>query len=79
MVGGKSGEAMAELIWETIGPNYKKSTKAVKGNKITVTIEERVGLNCAQKLFAVCGDNASPNNTFCDHLHQRLLEKFDDN
>jgi hypothetical protein len=26
MVGGKSGEAMAELIWETIGLDYEKVT-----------------------------------------------------
>jgi hypothetical protein len=26
MVGGKSGQAIAEIIWETIGPDYKKVT-----------------------------------------------------
>ena len=70
---------MAELIWETIGPNYKKVTEKVEGNIVTITTEERIGLNCAEKLFAVCGDNALPNNTFCNHLHQRLLQDFDDN
>jgi hypothetical protein len=73
MLGGKLGEAMAELIWETIGPNYKKVTKKIEGNIVTIITEERIGLNCTEKLFAVCGDNASPNDTFCDHLHQRLL------
>jgi hypothetical protein len=27
----------------------------------------------------VCGDNATPNNTFCDHLYQQLLRDYDDN
>jgi hypothetical protein len=79
MTGGKSGEAMAELLMETLGPDYNKVTENIKGGTIVTTTEERVGLNCAQKLFAVCGDNATPNDTFCDHLHKRLLRNFDDN
>jgi hypothetical protein len=69
MVGGKSGEAMAEIIWETLRPDHKKVTEEIKDNVVTTKTEERVGLNCAHKLFAVCGDNASPNDTFCDHLY----------
>jgi hypothetical protein len=79
MLGGKLGQAIAELIWETIRPNYKKVTEKVEANIVTITTEERIGLNCAEKLFAVCGDNASPNDTFYDHLHQRLLQDFNDN
>jgi hypothetical protein len=79
MVGGRSGEAMAELFMESIGPDHEKEIEEVQGDKITITTEKRVGLNCAQKLFAVCGDNASPNDTFCDHVHQRLLREYDDN
>ena len=63
MTGGKSGEAMADIIWESLGPDYKKTTKDIKDGIITTTVEERVGLNCAQKLFAVCGDNATNNDT----------------
>jgi hypothetical protein len=40
-----------------------------KDGIITTTIEEQVGLDCAKKLFAICGDNATNNNTFCDHFH----------
>jgi hypothetical protein len=63
MISGESGQAMAELIWEAIGLNYKKVTEKAKGNVVTTTTEERVGLNCVEKLFAVCRDNASLNNT----------------
>jgi hypothetical protein len=79
MTRGKSGEAIAELLMETLGPDYNKVTENIKGGTIVTTTEERVSLNCAQKLFAVCGDNATPNNTFCDHPHKRLLQNFDDN
>jgi hypothetical protein len=61
-----------------IGPDYKKVTEEIKGDVITITTEERIGLDCAHKLFAVCGDNASNNDTFCDHLHARLLQTHDD-
>jgi len=70
MVGGKSGEAMAVLLMETIGPDHEKVIEEVQGNKITITTEKRIGLDCAEKLFAVCEDNVSPNDTFYDHLYQ---------
>jgi hypothetical protein len=31
IVEGKSGEAMAEIIWETLGPDHKKVTKEIVG------------------------------------------------
>jgi hypothetical protein len=74
---GKSGKAMADIIWESFGSDYKKVTESVKDDIITVTEEEGLGLNCAHKLFAVCGDNATNNDTFCDHLHAKLLEEHD--
>jgi hypothetical protein len=49
----------------------------VKDDIITTIVEERVGLDIAQKLFAICGDNATNNDTFCDHFHARLLSKFE--
>jgi hypothetical protein len=70
---------MTKLLMETLGPNYNKVTENIKEGTIVTTTEERVGLNCAQKLFAVYRDNATPNNTFCDHLHKRLLRNFDNN
>jgi hypothetical protein len=64
---------MAELLIKTLRPDYNKVTKNIKGGTIVIITEERVGLNCAQKLFAVYRDNTTPNDTFCDHLHKRLL------
>jgi hypothetical protein len=31
-------------------------------------------LEVIHKLFAVCGDNTTPNDTLCDHLYQRLFD-----
>lgn len=70
---------MVELLQETIGPNYKKITKQIKDDVITITIEERVGLDCAAKLFTICRDNASNNDTFCDYLYKRLLQTHENN
>jgi hypothetical protein len=77
MTGGKSGEAMSDILWESLGPDYKKTKEDTKDGIITTTVEERVGLDCAQKLFAVCGDNATNNDTFCDHFHSRLLSLYE--
>jgi hypothetical protein len=77
---GKSGATIAEMLYLSFGPDYEKSTEVVRENVRTITTEKHIGLNIAHKLFAVCGDNASPNDTFCDHFHQRLLSNgFDDN
>jgi hypothetical protein len=62
MVGGKPGQTMAELLWETFGPGYKKVTEEIKGDVITIITEEHIGLNYAHKLFAVCRDNISNND-----------------
>jgi hypothetical protein len=77
MVGTKSGETMADILWESLGPDYKKTTEGTKDGIITTIEEERVGLSCAQKLFAVCSDNATNNDTFCDHFHSRLLSLYE--
>jgi hypothetical protein len=69
---------MADLIMELIGPDYKKVIEQVDDDKVTVTIEEQVGLDCAAKLFAVCGDNAGNNDTFCNHFYSLLLAEYDD-
>ena len=70
IVGGKSGEAIVVLLMETIESDHEKVIEEVQGNKITITTEKHIGLDCAEKLFAVCGDNASSNNTFCNYLYQ---------
>jgi hypothetical protein len=47
MTGGKSEEAMVELLMKTLGPDYNKVTENIKGGTIVIITEERVGLNCA--------------------------------
>jgi hypothetical protein len=76
---GKSGATIAEILYASFSPNYKKSIEIVKDSVYTITIEKHVGLNIAHKLFAVCRDNASSNDTFYNHFYQRLLTNgFDD-
>ncbi len=53
-------------------------TELVKDDVITIIIEERIGLDYAQKLYAVYRDNASNNDTFYDHLYIRLHKDYDD-
>ncbi len=45
---------------------------------ITIIIEERIGLDYAQKLYTVYRDNTSNNDTFYDHLYTRLRKDYDD-
>jgi hypothetical protein len=66
---GKSGTAMSELIYASFGPNYIRWTEIIKDNVRRITTEKHVGLEVIHKLFAVCGDNATPNDTLCDHLY----------
>jgi hypothetical protein len=47
MTGGKSGEAIAELFIETLGPDYNKVTENIKRGTIVTITEEQIGLNCA--------------------------------
>ena len=54
-------------------------TESVKDDIITVTEEERIRLNFAHKLFDVCRDNTTNNNTFCDHLYAKLLKEYNNN
>jgi hypothetical protein len=44
---GKSGEAIAELLMETLGPDYNKVTENIKEGTIVTITKEQVGLNCA--------------------------------
>lgn len=74
----KSGKAMADILYDSIGPDFKKETEIIEGDTIKTVTEERIGLKCAQKLFTVCGDNAPVNDTFCDHLYNLLLHDYDD-
>jgi hypothetical protein len=42
MVGGKLGQVMVEIIWETFGPDYKKVTEQVKdGLVVALSLNER--------------------------------------
>ncbi|KAN0069130.1 hypothetical protein V8E54_012759 [Elaphomyces granulatus] len=38
----------------------------------------QIGLDIAHKVIAVCGDNAPNKDTFCDHFHRILKQKYDD-
>jgi hypothetical protein len=57
---------MAELLYTSFGPDYESQTETIKGNIRTITTEKHIGLDVARKLFAVCGDNATLNDTLCN-------------
>ena len=78
LIAGKSGKAIADILYDSIGPDFKKETEIIEGDTIKTVTEERIGLKCAQKLFTVYGDNAPVNDTFCDHLYNLLLHDYDD-
>jgi hypothetical protein len=78
LIVGKSRKAIADIFFNSIGPDFKRETETIINNIITTITEERIGLNCREKLFIVCGDNASNNDIFCDHLYNLLLYDYDD-
>jgi hypothetical protein len=78
LIAGKSGKAMADILYDSIGPDFKKETEIIEGDMIKTITEERIGLKCAEKLFAVCGDNTPANDTFADHLLNLLQHDYDD-
>ena len=43
---------------------------------ITIIIEKRIGLDYAQKLYAIYRDNVSNNDTFYNHLYTRLCKDY---
>jgi hypothetical protein len=65
----KSGAIIAELIYTSFGPDFKTRHETIKDNIRTVITKKHIRLEAIHKLFAVCGDNTSPNDTLCDHLH----------
>ena len=79
MTAGKSGLAMADVMWESLGPTFERTYQQITDYSLTTVTELVVGLDSIAKLFAVTGDNASNNDTFCDHLHEKLLAQgYDD-
>ena len=76
---GKSGEKMAELLYSSFHHTIETETffeddkGQVYEHKMTA-----IGLDIAHKVFAVCGDNATPNDTFCDHFYRLLKVEYDD-
>jgi hypothetical protein len=77
---GKSGEGMAEVLYTSFGDNINEveTIETAKGPVEQTTTH--IGLKIAHKIIAVCGDNASNNDTFCDHFHAKLLaNNYDDN
>jgi hypothetical protein len=78
LIAGKSGKAMADIFFDSIGPDFKREIETIINNIITTIMEERIGLDCREKLFVVCEDNVSNNDTFCDYLYNLLLHDYDD-
>jgi hypothetical protein len=62
----RSGATIAKILYTSFGPDYNKQQETIKDNIRMVTTETHVGLDVAGKLFAVCGDNATPNDTLCE-------------
>jgi hypothetical protein len=60
---------MAELIYISFRPDFETRHETIKDNICTVITKKHIGLEVIHKLFAVCRDNTSPNDTLCDHLH----------
>jgi hypothetical protein len=77
LIAEKSGKAMANIFFDSIGPNFKRETETIINNTITTIIEERIGLNYREKLFAVYRDNALNNDIFYDYLYNLLLHDYD--
>ena len=69
---------MANIFFDSIGPDFKRKTETIQDNIITIIIKERIGLNYAKKLFTVYRDNIGNNNIFCDYLYTLLLYNYDD-
>jgi hypothetical protein len=78
LIAGKLGKAMANIFFDSIGPDFKREIETIINNIITTITEERIGLNCRKKLFIVYGDNVLNNDIFCDHLYNLLLHDYDD-
>jgi hypothetical protein len=76
LIAGKLRKAIADIFFDSISPNFKREIETIINNIITTIMEERIGLNCREKLFAICGDNASNNNIFYDHLYNLLLHDY---
>jgi hypothetical protein len=74
----KSGKAIADILYDSISPDFKKETEIIEGDTIKTVTEERISLKCAQKLFTVYGDKTLINNTFCDHFYNLLLHDYND-
>jgi len=77
---GKSREGIAKVLYTSFKDNINKveTIKTAKGLiKQTTTY---IGLKIAYKIIIICKDNASNNNTFCDHFYAKLLaNNYDDN
>jgi hypothetical protein len=78
LIAGKSGKAIANIFFDSIGPDLKRETETIINNIITTIIEERIGLNCREKLFIIYRDNTLNNDIFYDHLYNLLLHDYDD-
>jgi hypothetical protein len=72
LLGGKSSEAILEVIYVSFRKNYKKVIEKQTLEGVVITIELAVGLDIEHKMLAVTKDNASNNNTFCNAFLTQL-------
>ena len=68
LIAGKLRQAMADIFFDFISPNFKKETEIIKDNIIKIVTKERIGLNYTKKLFIIYGDNILNNNIFYNYL-----------
>jgi hypothetical protein len=68
----KSREGMAKVLYTSLGDNINKKEVIETKNGLMLQTTSAVGLKVAHKVIAVCRDNATNNNTFCDHFYQKL-------
>ncbi|KAF4609801.1 hypothetical protein G7Y89_g15822 [Cudoniella acicularis] len=69
---GKSGEAMAEVLFTSFDDDINFVTQELIDGKLFEKRELSVCLKIAHKIFAVYGDNASNSDTFFNHFLKKL-------
>jgi hypothetical protein len=47
LITGKSGKAMADILYNSISPDFKKEIEIIEGDTIKTVTKERIGLKCA--------------------------------
>jgi hypothetical protein len=69
---GKSGEGMAEVLYTSFGRDINEKTVIETKDGLKLQTTSAVGLKINHKIIAICGNNASNNDTFCDYFYKKL-------